>query len=114
MSEQHIVDLGIATLIHEIGKLRLPENLYTDIRALTPSEREQLYTQPRLGAEILSANGFPEPIVTGVFHHREREDGSGYPQHLTSNNISIYGKIIAAVCTFETISSLRSIATNKA
>jgi HD-GYP domain-containing protein (c-di-GMP phosphodiesterase class II) len=113
MTDQRIVGLGIAALIHEIGKLRLPQQLYIGIRQLTPAERELLHTQPRLGAEILSANGFPEPIVTGVFHHRERENGSGYPQHLTDGNISSYGKIIAVACTFETISSPRSIAKSK-
>jgi HD-GYP domain-containing protein (c-di-GMP phosphodiesterase class II) len=114
MQDQHLIDLGIATLIHEIGKLRLPRQLYIGVHQLTNAERELLHTQSRLGAEILSANGFPESIVTGVFHHREREDGSGYPQHLTSNNISAYGKIIAAACSFETISSPRSISKNKA
>jgi HD-GYP domain-containing protein (c-di-GMP phosphodiesterase class II) len=114
MTDQRIVDLGVATLIHEIGKLSLPQNLYIGIRQLTPAERELLHTQPRLGAETLAAYGFPESIVTGVFHHREREDGSGYPQHLTDGNISTYGKIIAVACTFETISSPRSIAQNKA
>jgi HD-GYP domain-containing protein (c-di-GMP phosphodiesterase class II) len=114
MTDQRIVDLGIAALIHEIGKLRLPQQLFIGIRQLTPAERELLHTQSRLGAEILSANGFPESIVTGVFHHRERENGSGYPQHLTDGNISSYGKIIAVACTFETISSPRSIAKSKA
>jgi HD-GYP domain-containing protein (c-di-GMP phosphodiesterase class II) len=112
MTDQRVVDLGVAALIHEIGKLRLPQQLYIGIRQLTSAERELLHTQPRLGAEILAANGFPESIVTGVFHHREREDGSGYPQHLTANAISSYGKIIATACSFETISSPR-IAINK-
>jgi HD-GYP domain-containing protein (c-di-GMP phosphodiesterase class II) len=113
MQDQRIVDLGIAALIHEIGKLRLPQQLYIGVSQPTPVDRELLHTQPRLGAETLAANGFPESIVTGVFHHRERENGSGYPQHLTDGNISTYGKIIAVACTFETISSPRSIAKNK-
>jgi HD-GYP domain-containing protein (c-di-GMP phosphodiesterase class II) len=107
LTDPHIVDLGVAALIHEIGKLRLPPQLYIGNHQLTPSELELLHTHPRLGAEILAAGSFPNPVVTGVFHHREREDGSGYPQHLADGNISTYGKIIAASCSFETISSPR-------
>ncbi|MDR3283700.1 MAG: HD domain-containing protein [Treponema sp.] len=108
MKEPHLIDLGIATLVHEIGKLRIPPQLYTAGRWLSPTERNRLHTQPLLGGQILASRQFPGTVIQGVMQHREREDGSGYPRQLVNGSISPYGRIIAVACAFETISSPRA------
>jgi HD-GYP domain-containing protein (c-di-GMP phosphodiesterase class II) len=104
-----LIDLGVSAMIHEIGKLRLPPELYVGKRYLSPEERERLHTQPLLGADALAMQQFPKTVIQGVLHHREREDGSGYPKQLKDGEISPYGRIIAAACAFETLSSSRAL-----
>lgn len=102
-----LIELGITSILHEIGMLRLPPQLYMSNRKLTNSERAQISTHPLLGCAILKELNFPLSIQLGVLEHHEKENGKGYPQHLTGEKISNYAKIIAVACSFEAITAPR-------
>ena len=102
-----LVELGIATLLHDIGMLVLPKELYLSGKALTDQEKKLLYTHPTQGYNILKSLNFTPPICFAVLEHHERENGSGYPRNLTGKDISQYGKIIAVACSYEALSAAR-------
>ena len=108
-----LIELGITCILHEIGMLRLPPQLYMTDRKLTNGERAQIYTHPLLGCAILKELDFPLSIQLGVLEHHEKENGKGYPQHLSSSKISNYAKIIAVACSFEAITAPRQYKTER-
>lgn len=103
-----MVELGITTILHEIGMLRLPPQLYLSNRALNPSEKRQIEKHPIFGCNILKELGFPNAILLGVLDHHEKENGLGYPRGISSDKISPYGKIISVACSFEAITAPRT------
>ncbi len=107
MQTTQLVELGVASLLHEIGQTRLPPQLYLTTRRLLPNERAMLATHTVIGFNILKENNFPISIQMGVLEHHERENGKGYPRGRVGNQISLYGKILAVVCSFEAISAPR-------
>ena len=102
-----LVELTVACLLHEIGQIRLPPQLYITDRTLSAPERSQLQLHTILGCKILKENNFPLSIQLGVLEHHERENGTGYPSHLTGAKISQYAKIISVACSFEATTAPR-------
>lgn len=102
-----LVELGVAAILHEIGQIRLPPQLYLTDRRLLPNERALLATHTILGVNILKENNFPLSIQMGVFEHHEQENGKGYPRGISGSQISLYGKILSVVCSYEAISAPR-------
>ena len=101
MPQNRIVELTVAAILHKIGFLRIPPQLYTENRTLTPKELKTFKSHPVVAYRILKEAGFPITVCVGVLEHHEREDGSGYPRGLVSENISIFGKILSVACSFE-------------
>ena len=108
-----MVDLGVTSIIHEIGMLRLPPQIYMTDKKLTPGERSQILKHPVLGYTIAKDLDFPLNIQLGVLEHHEKENGSGYPQKKTGDKISTNAKIISVACSYEAISSSRSYKTGR-
>ena len=102
-----IVELGITSILHEIGMLRIPPQLYLTDKALTATEKRQISMHPILGCNILKELDFPNSILLGVLDHHEKENGLGYPRGIQGDKISPYGKIISVACSFEAISAPR-------
>jgi HD-GYP domain-containing protein (c-di-GMP phosphodiesterase class II) len=102
-----LVELGVACILHEIGMIRLPPQLYINYKPLSPVERAQMATHTLLGYTILKDAQFPLSIQLATLEHHERENGTGYPRHLTGDKISLYAKIIAVACSFEAITAPR-------
>ncbi len=102
-----MIELGQACILHEIGMLRLPPQLYITDKKLQPQEKAKLASHPILGYELLKEAGFALPIQRAVLEHHEKENGSGYPRHITSEDISTYAKIISVACAFEAITAPR-------
>jgi len=96
-----LIELGISALLHEIGMLKLPDNLYNFERQLSPPEKKALTTHTILGYRLLKEFSLSQDILMGVLQHHEKCDGSGYPQMLTANKISDYAKIISVVCAYD-------------
>jgi len=103
-----MIDLGITSILHEIGMLRLPPQIYMTDKKLTPGERSQILKHPVLGYTIVKDLGFPLTIQLGVLEHHEKENGTGYPQKKTGDKISTNAKIISVASSYEAISSPRS------
>lgn len=108
-----VVELGIATILHEIGMLRLPPQLYITDRALNMAEKKQISMHPVFSYNILKELNFPNTILNGVLDHHEKENGLGYPRGFTSEKISPYGKIISVACSFDAITAPRTYKTER-
>jgi HD-GYP domain-containing protein (c-di-GMP phosphodiesterase class II) len=102
-----LIELGVAALLHEVGMIKLPPQVYLNSRPLTPQEQKAILTHPVLSYNMLKTFNFPLVISLAALEHHERENGSGYPQKLTGEKISLYAKIIAVACSYEALSSQR-------
>jgi len=102
-----LIELGVAALLHEIGMLKLPQQVYLSKRPLTPQEKKAILTHPVLSFNMLKSFDFPLVISLAALEHHERENGGGYPQKLTGEKISLYSKIIAVACSYEALSTSR-------
>ncbi len=83
-----------AALLHDVGKIGVPDYILNKPGPLTPAERRKVQTYPRIGADILSKVSFPYPVVPLIRYHRERWDGSGYPDGLSGEQIPLGARII--------------------
>jgi len=106
-----LIELGVACVLHEIGMIRLPPQLYLSQKQLSSSEKNQLNTHPIISYTILKGFDAPLSICLGVLEHHEKENGMGYPRHIRGDKISLYAKIIAVVCSYEAITAPRSYKT---
>jgi putative nucleotidyltransferase with HDIG domain len=99
--------LQAASVLHDIGKLAVPEHIISKPGRLTPEEFEKMKIHPIVGAEILERVNFPYPVVPIVRAHHEKWDGSGYPYGLAGEAIPIGARILAAVDCFDALASDR-------
>ena len=107
LDEEQIEALRAAALLHDIGKLAVPEQIISKPGKLTPEEFEKMKVHPLVGAEILERVAFPYPVAPIVRSHHERWDGSGYPEGLSGENIPIGARILAAVDCLDALASHR-------
>ena len=103
-----MIELGVSCVVHEIGMLRLPPQIYMTDKNLTPGERIQIYKHPIFGYTILKDLNFPMNIQLGVLEHHEKENGTGYPRRILGDKISSIAKIISVACSYEAITSSRN------
>jgi putative nucleotidyltransferase with HDIG domain len=99
--------LQAAALLHDTGKLAIPEHILNKPGKLTRGEFEKMKEHARLGAEILSSIEFPYPVVPIVRHHHECWDGTGYPDQIRGTQIPIGARILAVVDCFDALTSDR-------
>ncbi len=96
-----------ASLLHDMGKLAVPEYILNKPGKLTPAEFDKMKLHASVGADILSAIDFPYPVVPIVRHHHENWDGSGYPDGLHSSAIPIGARILSVVDCYDALTSDR-------
>jgi putative nucleotidyltransferase with HDIG domain len=96
-----------AALLHDMGKLAIPEYILNKPGPLTPAEFERMKLHAAIGADILSSINFPYPVVPIVRHHHENWDGSGYPDGLIGTNIPIGARILSVVDCYDALTSDR-------
>jgi diguanylate cyclase (GGDEF)-like protein/putative nucleotidyltransferase with HDIG domain len=96
-----------AALLHDMGKLAVPEYILNKPGKLTVTEFEKMKLHASVGADILSAIDFPYPVVPIVRHHHENWDGSGYPKGLKGTDIPIGARILSVVDCFDALTSDR-------
>jgi len=102
-----MIELGIATMLHDIGMLRIPPALYLTNKPLNQVEKKTIMAHTIAGYKALKNFSVPESIAIPALEHHERLDGSGYPRILKGEQISLYSKIIAIACTFDGITADR-------
>ena len=107
LSEDETEALKAASVLHDIGKLAVPEHIISKPGKLTPEEFEKMKIHPIVGAEILEQVNFPYPVVPIVRAHHEKWDGSGYPNGLSGEAIPIGARILAAVDCLDALASDR-------
>ena len=108
-----LIELGITCILHEIGMLRLPPQLYMTDKPLSVAEKAQISMHPLFSCNILKEQNFSLSIQLGVLEHHEKENGQGYPRHLSGEKISTYAKIISVACSFEAITAPRAYKTER-
>lgn len=99
--------LEAAALLHDMGKLAIPEHILNKPGKLSAAEFEKMKKHASIGADILSAIDFPYPVVPIVRHHHERWDGKGYPHGLSGAEIPIGARILSVVDCFDALTSDR-------
>jgi diguanylate cyclase (GGDEF)-like protein/putative nucleotidyltransferase with HDIG domain len=99
--------LHAAALLHDIGKLAVPEHIISKPGRLTPEEFEKMKIHTVVGAEILERVRFPYPVVPIVRAHHEKWDGSGYPYGLKGSEIPVGARILSAVDYLDALASDR-------
>jgi diguanylate cyclase (GGDEF)-like protein/putative nucleotidyltransferase with HDIG domain len=97
MSGPEVQGVKTAALLHDIGKLAVPEHILSKPGPLTPEEFQKIRAHPEVGADIVSTIPFPYPVAPLIRSHHERWDGKGYPSGLRGEEIPLGARILSAV-----------------
>lgn len=108
MSSKEINRMRIAGLMHDIGKIGIPENILNNPGKLTAKEWEEMKRHPETGYRILSASKDFSDISTAILEHHERWDGKGYPRGLSGESISIQARVITIADAYDAMTSERA------
>jgi len=101
----HHIQLG--ALLHDIGKVGIPDSILLKNGELTPNERKIMNQHPAIGKKILQPLGLPPTALSLVHYHHEHWDGSGYPDRLTGESIPLPARIFAVVDVWDALTSDR-------
>ncbi|MBN2651440.1 MAG: HD domain-containing protein, partial [Spirochaetales bacterium] len=101
------IDIGVAGLLHDIGMLKIPRQIYLNDRRLNEQERKIIQAHVNLSAQALRKANFSNDIVQAILEHHENFNGSGYPQGLDGTLLTSYGKIVAVVSAYVAATSSR-------
>lgn len=107
LTEEELEALNVAALLHDIGKLGIPDHILLKPGSLTTPEWNKMKTHALIGAEMLSRMHFPELVTDIVRTHHEKWDGSGYPFGICGNDIPIGARILSAVDCLDALASDR-------
>lgn len=105
--ETSVLAIEAAALLHDMGKLGVPEYILNKPGKLSPSEFDTMKLHVEVGTDVLSAIQFPYPVVPIVRHHHENWDGTGYPAGLAGTEIPIGARILAVADCFDALTSDR-------
>ncbi|NDP39995.1 MAG: HD-GYP domain-containing protein [Rhodoferax sp.] len=108
LQETEVDSVSEAALLHDLGKIAIPDHILTKPERLTIDEFAVVQNHPAIGAEILQSMPSLRRHATAVRHHHERFDGSGYPDGLCGADIPLAARIIAVADAFDALSSNRS------
>ena len=103
MSDDELQGVRTAALLHDIGKLAIPEHILSKPGALTPEELHKVRSHPKIGADIISAVPFPYPVAPLIHSHHERWDGKGYPDGLKGEEIPLGARVLTVVDYFDSV-----------
>jgi diguanylate cyclase (GGDEF)-like protein/putative nucleotidyltransferase with HDIG domain len=103
LSDNEIKALHAGALLHDIGKIAVPDYILNKPGKLTAAEFDKMKIHTVVGAQILERISFPYPLVPVVRHHHERWDGNGYPDGLKGESIPITARILTVVDCFDAV-----------
>ena len=107
MGENDIQGVKTAALLHDIGKLAVPEHILSKPGPLTAEEFQKIRAHPKVGADIVSSVPFPYPVAPLILNHHERWDGKGYPAGLKGEDIPLGARILSVVDYFDALMAER-------
>jgi putative nucleotidyltransferase with HDIG domain len=105
--DQQLKAIEAAALLHDMGKLAIPEHILNKPGKLTTSEFDRMKQHAALGADLLSSINFPYPVVPIVRHHHEQWNGEGYPTGIAGTDIPVGARILSVVDCFDALTSDR-------
>jgi diguanylate cyclase (GGDEF)-like protein/putative nucleotidyltransferase with HDIG domain len=108
MSDKEVQGVKTAALLHDIGKLAVPEHILSKPGPLTPEEFDKIRAHPKVGADIVSSVPFPYPVAPLILSHHERWDGTGYPAGLRGTAIPLGARILSVVDYFDALVAERA------
>lgn len=108
LSAQRVQQIYLAGLMHDIGKIGVPESVLCKPGRLTTEEYEAIKKHPGLGAKILGGIRQLDDVIAGILCHHERLDGHGYPQGISGNEVPLDARIIGLADCFDAMSSDRT------
>jgi HD-GYP domain-containing protein (c-di-GMP phosphodiesterase class II) len=109
LSGKDIRDAGIAGLLHDVGKIMIPNEILNKPGKLTDEEFEIIKTHPRKGWEVLSISQGANTVALDVcLHHHERVDGTGYPERLSGEPLTLFARMGAVCDVYDALTSNRS------
>ncbi|SHE51666.1 HDIG domain-containing protein [Marinitoga hydrogenitolerans DSM 16785] len=107
-NDSFLEELEIAALLHDIGKIGIPDNILNKPSKLTEKEYKIIQSHTIIGAKLLSEIDFlSKNISLGALEHHEKLDGSGYPYNKKNNDISLFGKILAVADIYDALTAKR-------
>ena len=108
LDDATVKDLGMAGLLHDVGKMMIPDEVLNKPGRLTDDEFNVVRSHPRRGWEILKGSpGVCDVALDVCLHHHEKIDGKGYPDQLNGDTISLYAKMGAVCDVYDAITSIR-------
>ncbi len=108
LESKMINDLGIAGLLHDIGKTQIPKSILDKPGKLTPEEYEEIKKHPIYSYQLASKQNLNDNILKGILMHHERYDGSGYPEGIKGEQINLFARILAIADVFEAMTATRA------
>ena len=107
LSDDELQALNTGALLHDIGKLAVPDHILNKSGRLTPAEMEKIKIHSSVGASILDKIDFPYPVIPTIKYHHEMYDGSGYPEGLKGENIPKTARILSVADAFDSLRGAR-------
>jgi putative nucleotidyltransferase with HDIG domain len=107
LTEQAVTEVELCAILHDIGKIGIPDNVLLKPARLTNSEFEIMKSHPMRSARILEKVSSFQNIIPGIKYHHERYDGQGYPEGLKGEAIPLYARIILIADTYDAMTSTR-------
>ncbi|UCF98395.1 MAG: HD-GYP domain-containing protein [Spirochaetaceae bacterium] len=107
LGEEEMFNLEIGALLHDIGKIGIPETILLKPEPLKPEERKRVQQHPLEGKRMIQDISFLKAAIPHVLYHHERYDGSGYPEHLAGADIPVPSRIIAVADVFDAVTNDR-------
>ena len=107
LSTHEVYMVNVGAQLHDIGKLLQSADRFNQPRKLTEDEMSLVRVHPYEGYQIAHALGYAPIICDVILHHHENVDGTGYPDRLKGNEISVYARIVRIVDTYDAMTSRR-------
>lgn len=107
LNEDQMRVLNISAILHDIGKIAVPEQILDKPGKLTDEEFGVIKKHPQTGADIISSIPSYETILPGILHHHERWDGTGYPKGIKENDIPLFARIICIADVYDALTEDR-------
>jgi putative nucleotidyltransferase with HDIG domain len=108
LSRETLNELGLGALLHDVGKLRIPQEILTKTGQLTPEEMDLMRKHPEFGVEVLrQSEGLSPEVIDIARSHHERADGSGYPHGYILEKISPLARLVSVVDYYDAMTSDR-------